>query len=198
MRSAHPFLWLSDTSQRRALPLLIILALIGSGVMTWLDSPLRTPAAPFGIGSFELAKTLAQSQIVLTSWDPSARIYAGISLGIDYLYLVLYSASIALACVRLARAACVRLARALHRRSARLAAMGIALAWAQLVAAGLDAVENYALIRLLLGSREAAWPLLAWACALPKFTLVAAGLLYVLLGGIYALVVRSSTATGAS
>lgn len=190
MRSAHPFLWLSDTSQRRALPLLIILALIGSGVMTWLDSPLRTPAAPFGIGSFELAKTLAQSQIVLTSWDPSARIYAGISLGIDYLYLVLYSASIALACVRLARA--------LHRRSARLAAMGIALAWAQLVAAGLDVVENYALIRLLLGSREAAWPLLAWACALPKFTLVAAGLLYMLLGGIYALVVRSSTATEAS
>ncbi|MCZ6571187.1 MAG: hypothetical protein O7B23_13610 [Deltaproteobacteria bacterium] len=190
MRSAHPFRWLSDASQRRALPLLIVLALIGSGVMTWLDYPLRTAAAPFGIGSFELAKTLAQSQSVLTSWDPSARIYAGLSLGIDYLYLVLYSASIALACVRLARA--------LQHRSARLATLGIALAWAQPVAAGLDAIENYALIRLLLGSLAAAWPLLAWACALPKFTLVAAGLLYVLLAGVYALVVRSSTATGGS
>ena len=186
MQGVHPFLWLSDASQRRALPYLIVLTLIGSGVMTWLDTPLRTAEAPFGIGSFELARTLARSQSVLESWNTSARVYAGISLGIDYLYLVLYSASISLACVRLA------LAR--HRRNARLAGVGIAMAWAQPLAAGLDAIENYALIRLLLGSQEAAWPLLAWACAIPKFAVVAAGLLYVLLAGIYALLTRDEHA----
>ncbi len=186
MPASHPFQWLSDASQHRALLPLIVLTLILSGVMTWLDTPLRTAEAPFGIGSFELAKTLARSQRVIASWDPPARIYAGLSLGIDYLYLVLYSASISLACVRLARA--------LPRQGSYLAATGVALAWAQPVAAGLDAVENYGLIRILLGSQKVVWPLLAWACAIPKFALVAAGLLYVLLGGIYALLVRSRAA----
>ena len=186
MPGSHPFQWLSDASQQRALPPLIVLTLILSGVMTWLDTPLRNDEAPFGIGSFELAKTLARSQRVIASWDAPARIYAGLSLGIDYLYLVLYSASISLACVRLARA--------LSRQSTHLAATGLALAWAQPLAAALDAVEDYALIRILLGSQEVAWPLLAWACAIPKFALVAAGLLYVLLAGIYALLTRNEHA----
>ena len=63
-----------------------------------------------------------------------------------------------------------------------LAALGATLAWAQFGAAALDAVENYALIRLLLGDRSPRWPPLARWCALPKFAIVAAGLVYVLVG----------------
>ena len=53
--------------------------------------PLITPEAPNGIISFELAKTLEQSQAMLSSWDNNAKINAGISLGIDYLFLFFYA-----------------------------------------------------------------------------------------------------------
>jgi hypothetical protein len=43
-------------------------------------------------------------------------------------------------------------------------------------------MENFALIQLLLGSDGAAWAPLAWWCAAGKFSLVAAGLGYLLAG----------------
>ena len=60
--------------------------------------------------------------------------------------------------------------------------LGVLLAWSQLVAAPLDAVENVALLEVLLGAQGDAWPALARACALPKFAIVVAGLGYVVLG----------------
>ncbi len=69
--------------------------------------------------------------------------------------------------------------------------MGIALSWGQLLAALLDAVENYALIRLLLGSTGKLWPDLARWCAVPKFLLVGAGLVYVIFGAVLAMVGRA-------
>ena len=176
MRISHPFLWLSNSSQKRALAVLIVLSLLVGGAMRVLDSPLRTLEAPSGIVSFELAKTLTQAERILESWDSSARIHAALSLGLDYLYLALYSLCISLLCTRVAGA--------LLAKNALLAVAGLLLAWAQLAAGGLDAVENYALIRLLGGAREEAWSTLAWACALPKFAIVSMGLAYVLVGGI--------------
>jgi hypothetical protein len=51
-------------------------------------------------------------------------------------------------------------------------------------------VENYALIRVLLGSPSALWPAVARWCAIPKFLLVAAGLVYLLVGVVAALACR--------
>jgi hypothetical protein len=60
------------------------------------------------------------------------------------------------------------------------------LAWAQFAAALLDVVENYALIRVLLGTEQAIWPVIARWCAMPKFIIVALGLIYVIAGALSA------------
>ena len=119
-------------------------------VLQGFDRPLRTAAAPQGIVSFGLAGNQAVAQEILASWDSTARVYAGLSLGLDYLFMAAYATAISLGCVWAVRS--LRLPR-------WLGGLGIFLAWGQFVAAGLDAVENVALIQQLLGAQAAAWPL---------------------------------------
>jgi hypothetical protein len=170
----HPFAWLSPAAQRRAFA---VVAPLTVAVMVALDAigrPLATEAAPLGIVSFEFAGNLEDAARMLASWGEAGRVRAGLSLGLDYLFLVLYASAIGLGCKEVAR----RLAppgTLAHRA-------GTGLAWGQVTAAGLDAVENVALIRLLMGSQTALWPPLAWWCAAFKFAFVIAGLAYVLLG----------------
>ena len=168
----HPFQWLSITNQKRALWLLFPLTWLVMLALQRIGEPLRTPAAPNGIISFELAGTAAKANEIGLSWAPANFFYAGLSLGLDYLYMPLYAGSIALCCVLLARGT-----------ERALQFTGVLLAWAQLLAGGLDAVENYALIQIILGESSEFWPILAKYCALPKFALVALGLLFVLLAG---------------
>lgn len=93
------------------------------------------------------------------------------------MYMVAYACALGLGCVLVARR--------LGRWSQGLAALGVALSWGQWLAALLDATENYALIRLLLGSERALWPALAYGCALTKFLLVGAGILFIGLGRVW-------------
>ena len=76
---------------------------------------------------------------------------------------------------------------------------GITAGYEILVAGGsaLDAVENLALIQLLRGSTWEPWPALARACAIPKFAIVAAGLLYVAVGSLALLRARRRPEAGA-
>jgi hypothetical protein len=60
----------------------------------------------------------------------------------------------------------------------------VLLAWGMLFAGALDSVENYALIKLLLGSQANILALVARSCAIPKFLIVLLGLLYVILGAV--------------
>lgn len=169
----------------RLLWLFIISALALSAVMQLIGRPLQTAAAPAGIISFEFAGTVENAQQMLASWDQSQQVRAGLSLGLDYLFLVLYATAIALASFRVAAA--------WRSPQPLLATVGVWLGWAQWLAAALDAVENVALISLLLGSDNGLWPPLAWGCAAVKFTIVAAGLLYVLVGAGAYLINRAST-----
>lgn len=166
---SHPFQWLSQTAQRRALWCVLPLTWLVMFCLRRIDVPLRTTAAPQGILSFELAGTLAKANAMIVSWQPGGLFHAGLSLGFDYLFMPLYATSIALCCVLLSQ-----------RGGLVLARCGALLAWAQLAAAALDAVENYALIQLLLGAQTEMWPWLAHICANLKFTFVALGLLFVL------------------
>ena len=50
----------------------------------------------------------------------------------------------------------------------------------------MDAVENYALLRVLLGSEVPAWPIIATWCASLKFLLILAGLACAFAGLCYA------------
>jgi hypothetical protein len=174
MTNRHPFTWIDIQVQKVAFWPLLVFALFLMIIQQVLGKPLITPAAPSGIVSFEFAGSLSAAREMLESWGPTGRVYAGLSLGTDYLFLVAYSIAISLGCVLASR----------HflRRSGFLSAVGVVLAWASFGAAVLDSVENYALIQVLLGAEQSLWPMLARICAIPKFLIVGLGLLYILLG----------------
>jgi hypothetical protein len=155
------------------------LAVLTMLALQLLGAPLRTEASPAGIVSFELAGNIANSERILESWDPGAHVYAGLNLGLDFLFIDAYVGAIGMGCVLVGSM--------LGRRSHPLGAAGRYLAWAVVLAGVLDCVENYALIRLLLGSRQAWLAAAAQWCAVPKFLIVLAGLIYVALGLILSL-----------
>jgi hypothetical protein len=176
MAPRHPFNWLSTSGQKRAFVVLLVLTLAVMVSLNALGRPLNTEVAPLGIVSFELAGELSLAQSMVESWGQTGQVYAGLNLGLDYVFLVTYSSAIALGCILVARSLSPR--------------AGLLLAWAQFGAALLDAIENYALIQVLLRSQQALWPVVARWCAIPKFLIVAAGLAYVGVGAVLAVVTK--------
>ena len=176
MTLRHPFGWLAEPKQGRALTLLIVITLAVMAALLAIGKPLKTSAAPAGIVSFEFAGEPAAARQMMQSWGPRGQIYAGLSLGLDFLFLVTYASAIALGCVVCARV--------FQPWSGGLATLGAILAWAQIPAALCDAVENIALIQVLLGSQAPIWPTVAYGCAIPKFAIVALGLTYLVGGGL--------------
>jgi len=182
MNIRHPFAWLSEAGQKRAFLGVFIFTLAAMMCMNIIGHPLVNETAPQGIVSFEFAGTVDAAHRMMESWGEKGLISAGLSLGFDYLFLVVYALCIALGCVLTARA--------MRYRVKTLVPIGAILAWAQFLAAALDAIENYALIRVLLGSTVDLWPALARLCAAPKFIIVSAGLLYIIVGLILMFVIR--------
>jgi hypothetical protein len=113
---------------------------------------------------------------MLEAWGEAGRARAAQILWLDFLFLAAYAPGLALLC-----AAASDRERA---RGSRLADVGAALAWGQLIAGCLDAVENLALLRTLAATEPGLWPALATACAVPKFSLVGAGLIFVIASGL--------------
>ena len=128
-----------------------------------------------GVIELELMRTTEKAQEVLSDYGADGRSAARTSLWLDYPYLVSYALFLALACVGISERA-----RRLGRH--RWAAVGIALAWAGLLAGLFDAVENAALLHVLAGHPEQPYPALAYLCAVSKFVLFAAALLYSVAG----------------
>jgi hypothetical protein len=129
------------------------------------------PAQPT-IVDFELAGSVEKAQAIIDAWNQTDRIRAGFSLGFDYLYMPVYSTTIALACI---------LAAGVLRRKA-WHTIGMLLAWGLWIAALFDATENLALFTELLGNNVAPYPQIAQICATIKFGLIVLGLLYVIVG----------------
>jgi hypothetical protein len=155
-----------------------------------LDVPLRTPAAPNGIVSFELAGTPFRAQAILDSWldvgylighGPGqiapyfvslAYLFAAFGLGLDYLFMPLYASALAMGILLAA-----------GRHPGRFFALGAWLGWGAYAAALFDAIENFALVRMLLWNQVwSPYPQLAAFSATVKFGLLLVGLLYVLAG----------------
>lgn len=174
MKLKHPYELLTISGQRRTFILLLILTLTVLAALNCFDTHLKTNAAPNGILSYEFAGDLPAAQSMIKSWGKQGQIYAGLSLGLDYLFLIVYAGAIGLGCVLLSEKLSEKFA------FARIA--GAVLAWGLIIAALLDALENYALIKILLGSTEGFWLTIAWFCAAPKFILVGFGLIYLIIG----------------
>ena len=84
-------------------PALLVLTVVLTVALQAVNAPLKTPAAPQGIVSYEFAGTATVAQSILDSWDAGAKVNAGFSLGLDYLYMPAYALTIGLACVWAAR-----------------------------------------------------------------------------------------------
>jgi hypothetical protein len=173
---SHPFCWARESSRKGLFWALAGLAVLAMVALQILDGPPKTDASPAGIVSFELAGNLSNSEKILNSWGPSAGVYAGLYRGLDFLFIAAYVSASGLGC------ALVGMMLAARYRPAD--AFGLAMAGGMLLAGLLDCTENYALIRLLLGSQNAALSSLVRMCALPKFLIVLLGLLFLAAGAI--------------
>ena len=135
------------------------------------------PAQPT-IVDFELAGSVQKADQIINAWNENDHSRAGFSLGFDYLYMPIYSTTIALACVMAASV--------LQRKA--WTSIGVLLAWGLWLAALFDATENLALLTELLGNNVAPYPEIAQLCATIKFGLILLGLLYVIVGVVLRLI----------
>jgi len=136
----------------------------------WLSLIFRFigPYSP-NIVDFEFCRTVDKANAIINAWNPVARIQAAFNLGFDFLYIPIYSTTIALACVWAANKLGGN--RIWHN-------MGMLFAWGLWVAAILDIVENYALLTILQGRVADPYPALATMCATVKFSLILLGLAF--------------------
>lgn len=171
VKMKHPFLEIPRPRRWPFFLVFLVLTLLTMFALNLTGRSLFTSAAPSGIISYEFAGDVPTAGEIIDSWDESARINAGFNIGLDYLYLVLYSSTIAMALLWLSENLPVRW----------LVSLAILLAWAQWLAAALDAIENYALFTMLAQVPAEPWPQIAWWCAALKFALIIAGLLVVLI-----------------
>lgn len=157
----------------RVLIAALVLFILMATAMVSLDSLIKTDVTPLGIVSFQFIATVEASVLAMDAWGDIGRSAVAISLGLDYLYIIVYSVIACLVLLLTSQSLSVQLptfSKILFYMIYALPIIGIA-----------DAVENYSLIQLLLGSVNVSWPSLAYYCATIKFAgLGAVGVLVVL------------------
>jgi hypothetical protein len=123
--------------------------------------------------SLELARTPAAADEIVQSWRARGLIGAARrNIWVDFLFLTIYSTSLALLVTLSARAA-VATALVERRRGEAAGAVGALAMW---TAGALDAVENVALLRMLGGRIDRLSVRVSFASAAAKFILVGAGI----------------------
>ncbi|MGB7874468.1 MAG: hypothetical protein WBL25_08790 [Anaerolineales bacterium] len=182
----HPLANISSTSQKPLFFAFLTATLILFAVFQVLDAPLRTPTAPNGILSFELAGTPEKAFQILVSWEavnndsPIAnelrrKLYAAFGLGLDYLFMPVYATTLALGILL-----------ATGRHKIWFGTLGAWLGWGAYAAALFDTVENYALVQILLMNQlRSPYPQVASVCAIVKFGLLILGLVFALVGWLW-------------
>ena len=168
---SHPLDFIPDTDEKKVFFALLALTLGLFGVFRYLDAPLRNPAAPSGIVSFEFAATPTKAESIIQSWDGRAQLFAAFGLGLDYLFMPAYALTISLGVLM-----------ALRKHGGVFAKVGGYFGWGALLAGLFDAVENMALWRLLSGTATPFCPRVAAVTATIKFALIILGLLFGLVG----------------
>ena len=169
---ASPFEKLSKKSEKKLTYSVFYLLLITLVAMRYFDTYLTNKITTNGIISFELANSLERAQEILNSWSPLAKVFAGLSLGFDFLFLLIYTLFISIL---------------IHKLNIRLwkgkpfYKVGELLIWSMFIAAIFDAVENVCLIKLLIGNLKQYWVTIAYYFALAKFLLIIISILYIII-----------------
>ena len=155
----------------------LVLLIISTLTLNYFDKFLKTPTAPNGIVSFELAQTLPKSQAILASWNEQAKTFVGLSLGFDFLYITIYTVFLAL----LLYFSVEKLSdnKALYK-------IGKVLIYLIFLAGLFDVIENIALIRLLSGHQQVVLSKIAYWAASLKFSIIILGILSVITNWGYA------------
>ena len=169
----HPLTFISNTARKPVFFVLLAWTLVLMAISQVINAPLVTTAAPSGIVSFELARTPANAQAIIASWDDRIQLFAAFGLGFDYLFMPSYAFVISLACLL-----------ALGRHKGRFASIGAWFGWGIFLAASLDALENIGLWHSLLGPVAAPWSAVSFWFAILKFVLILLGISYGLIGWI--------------
>lgn len=169
---ASPFAKLSKKSESKLTFSVFYLLIISIITMKYFDSYLTNEITPNGIISFELSYALEHAQEILNSWSPTAKIFAGLSLGFDFLFLLIYTLFISILVHKLNQRLWV---------GKKIYKFGELLIWSMFIAAIFDAVENVCLIKLLIGNLKQYWVSVAYYFALAKFILIIISVLYIII-----------------
>lgn len=143
------------------LPLLSLTVVVGIGL--WGSSTSLKP----GIISFEFHPLTTIKQ-----WNESQKIQAAFNTGLDFLFLLAYSNTLALGCIWASR-----------QFSLLWSEVGMWLTWGQWLAAGFDCLEDLALVAFLFGSRSGVLDKLTPVIAKFKFAPIGIGFLYICVAG---------------
>ncbi|MFK5959221.1 MAG: hypothetical protein QM495_10195 [Lutibacter sp.] len=170
-----PFNTFSIKIKKKITVILLISMAILVSVMRYFDSQIQHNDNPNGIISFELAKNVSTSETILNSWDSFSKTAAGISMGFDFLFLIIYALFIALL---------VDITNEYLWKNSKMYTVGIFLIWSVFLAAFFDSIENIALIKLLLGDIKQLWSSIAYYFATAKFFLLSISILFIILNSI--------------
>jgi hypothetical protein len=170
----HPFQALPAQTALNVFLTLFVLTLIVF-VALWLSvAPLQLNIVAF---EFNPLGTLAQWE--QTFPDRSAEVRMAFNVGLDFLFIPLYSTLLALSCIWASR-----------QFHYPWTSIGVGLSWAQWGAGVLDIAENVALASLLFGSRSHLLANFAKGFASLKFIILGIGVLYICVAGLAYLIKR--------
>lgn len=162
------------TTLKNRSKLLLLLAGLNVIVIVVIQS-FAASLKPFSIIAFEFAGSPERTHQMVNAWRENGVLNSVFFLiGFDYLFMLTYSAFLWFACMHTE-----------HGLPNKISKSLIVLAWLQPLAALLDSVENLALYQIISGSWKPLWPILAAACAAPKFGIVLLAISACLFGSIY-------------
>lgn len=168
----HPFSWLPQSYRWYALAVLFLAATALAWKLSSQGTPLITAGVPNGILSYEFSWDKLGAEEILHSWNELKDV-AREQLLWDYPFLIVYPLLLSLACGMIGDAL-----------GNAQAIVGGFVAWGVLLAGPLDAVENYALLKMLQSGASEGMAKVAWWCAGVKFVLVFSAPGYIVVGWI--------------
>jgi len=131
--------------------------------------------APYKQPIIALELNAGEAPEMFKSWDEETKNRLRRALAWDYIFIFIYPAAIATACLIAGKF--------LHAKGIIGFRYSLIVIAFQFVAAILDGIENFALLRVLKGPIEGSWPHIARWCAIFKFGFVFLGIGYALVIG---------------